>query len=53
MSRGMAVTVTVDRFGDDFICGGLAAAGKGFDTNDSGEEKWHHGSHEGLACEHC
>lgn len=45
MSRGMAVTVTVDGFRDDFVCGGLAATGEGFNTDDGGEEKRHHGRH--------
>lgn len=39
MARGMAVTVTVDGFRDDFVCCGFAATGKGFDTNNGGEEK--------------
>lgn len=39
MSRGVAVTVAVDGFRDDFVCGGLASTGEGFDTNDGGEEK--------------
>lgn len=39
MSRGMAVTVSVDGFRDDFVCGGLATTGEGFDTDDGGKEK--------------